>query len=115
MRFGVVVSDPEDWTARAILTSFIRRRVDAVFLNFSLLAASIERDISFYSNGINILELDGLVVRDLGRRGAHDVAFRFETLQALEKTGLWLRQVLQRFTEQHRRKMWMRNKDFLLF
>lgn len=88
MRFGVVVSDPEDWTAKAILSSFIRKRADAIFLNFSELAASIGRDLSFCSNGIDLLELDGLVVRDLGRRGAHDVAFRFETLQALEELGM---------------------------
>jgi tetrahydromethanopterin:alpha-L-glutamate ligase len=88
MRFGVVVSDPEDWTARAILSAFIRRKADAIFLNFSELAASIGRDLSFYSNGTDLLELDGLIVRDLGRRGAHDVAFRFETLQALEGLGM---------------------------
>jgi len=88
MRFGIVVSDPDDWTARSVLASFIRRGADAVFLNFSLLAASISRDLSFRSNGINLLDLEGLVVRDLGRRGAHDVAFRFETLQALEELGI---------------------------
>ncbi len=88
MRFGIVVSDPEDWTARAVLASFVRRGADAVFLNFSELAASISRDLSFRSNGINLLDLGGLVVRDLGRRGAHDVAFRFETLQALEELGI---------------------------
>ncbi len=88
MRFGIVVSDPEDWTARAILSSFIRRREDAVFLNFSELSASIEGDLSFRSNGVNLLDLNGLIVRDLGRRGAHDVAFRFETLQALEELGI---------------------------
>lgn len=87
MRFGVVVSDPEDWTAKAILSAFIRR-ADAIFLNFSELAASVGSDLSFYSNGIDLLELDGLVVRDLGRRGAHDVAFRFETLQALDGLGM---------------------------
>lgn len=88
MRFGIVVSDPEDWTARAILSSFIRKRADAVFLNFSELMASIERDLSIRCNGINLTDLDGLVVRDLGRRGAHDVAFRFETLLALEELGI---------------------------
>lgn len=90
MRFGIVVSDPEDWTARAILASFIRRRDDAVFLNFSELMASVERDLSIRCNGINLLDLDGLVVRDLGRRGAHDVAFRFETLQAMEELGIFI-------------------------
>lgn len=88
MRFGIVVSDPQDWTAKAVLASFTRRGVDAVFLNFSELAASIGTEISFCSNGLNLLDLKGLVIRDLGRRGAYDVAFRFETLQALEELGI---------------------------
>jgi tetrahydromethanopterin:alpha-L-glutamate ligase len=90
MRFGVVISDPDDWTARAILASFRKRCADAVFLNFSELAASVKADpdLKFSSNGIDLLDLDGLVVRDLGRRGAHDVAFRFETLQALKDLGI---------------------------
>ncbi len=88
MRVGIVISDPLDWTARALCASIRGKGVDAVFLNFSELAAVINEDISFLGNGIDLLQLDGLVVRDLGRRGAHDVAFRFETLQALEGLGI---------------------------
>ncbi len=88
MRFGIVVSDAEDWTARALLSSFHKKGADAVFLNFSELAASIEKDVGFRSGEVDLLDLDGLVVRDLGRRGAHDVAFRFEVLKALEDLGI---------------------------
>jgi tetrahydromethanopterin:alpha-L-glutamate ligase len=88
MRFGIVVSDPEDWTAVALKASFQRKGVETFDLNFSHLAASIDHKFSLMSNGVNLLELDGLIVRDLGRRGAHDVAFRFETLQALEELGM---------------------------
>jgi tetrahydromethanopterin:alpha-L-glutamate ligase len=88
MRVGIVISDPLDWTARALCASFRGKGADAVFLNFSELVAIINEDISFFGNGIDLLQLDGLVVRDLGRRGAHDVAFRFETLQALERLGI---------------------------
>jgi len=88
MRIGIVISDPLDWTARALCASFREKGADAVFLNFSELSAVINGDISFIGNGIDLLQLDGLVVRDLGRRGAHDVAFRFETLQALEGLGI---------------------------
>jgi tetrahydromethanopterin:alpha-L-glutamate ligase len=87
MRFGIVVSDAEDWTARALHASFTRQGADALFLNFSELAALIDQDLSISSNGIDLLDLDGLIVRDLGRRGAQDVAFRFETLQALVESG----------------------------
>jgi tetrahydromethanopterin:alpha-L-glutamate ligase len=88
MRIGIVVSDQKDWTCQALLASFINKGVDAFFLDFSELATCIGKDLSFQSNGIDLLNLDALVVRDLGRSGAIDVSFRFETLQALVQTGI---------------------------
>jgi tetrahydromethanopterin:alpha-L-glutamate ligase len=88
MRFGIVVSDPEDWTARAIMAAFNKRGVRADFLNFSELAASIGKGFSIQSRGISLAELDGLIVRDVGRQGSEDVGFRFEALCALERLGI---------------------------
>jgi len=88
MRFGIVVTDPDDWTARAIRDGFSKLGADADFLNFSSLAARIGPDLRLRGNGTDLLELDGLVVRDLGRSGAADVAFRFEALSALQELGL---------------------------
>lgn len=85
MRFGIVVTDPEDWTARAIRDGFVTFGAEAHFLNFSQLAAQIGPDLGMKANGIDLSDLDGLVVRDLGRSGSHDVAFRFETLCALQE------------------------------
>jgi tetrahydromethanopterin:alpha-L-glutamate ligase len=87
MRIGIVVSDQEDWTAVAIRAALSRRGADVFSLDFSELAATVKGP-SFSCRGFDLLQLDGLVVRDLGRRGAHDVAFRFEVLQALEEMGL---------------------------
>lgn len=88
MRAAIVVSDPLDWTAQALLASFFKKGIDAFFLNFSELFASIDNGQSFSCSGIDLLNLDALVVRDLGRRGPSDVAFRFETLQALQERGI---------------------------
>ena len=88
MQIGIVVSDPKDWTAQALLASFSRKGIDAFFLDFSELVASIGNDLLLQSCGIDLLDLDGLVVRDLGRRGAVDVSFRFEVLQALVQKGI---------------------------
>lgn len=88
MRFGVVVTDPEDWTASAIRGGFERLGAEAVFLDFSELAARIGPDLQIRGDGTDLLGLDGLVVRDLGRRGSADVAFRFEALSALQELGL---------------------------
>jgi tetrahydromethanopterin:alpha-L-glutamate ligase len=88
MRFGIVVTDPDDWTARAIRDGFSKLGAEADFLNFSKLAARIGPDLRLRENGTDLLGLDGLVVRDLGRTGSHDVAFRFEALSALQELGL---------------------------
>jgi tetrahydromethanopterin:alpha-L-glutamate ligase len=87
MRFGIVASDREDWTAVAIRAALSSKCADVFFLDFSRLVADVEGP-SFLCGGLDLLQLDGLVVRDLGRRGAHDVAFRLEVLQALEEKGI---------------------------
>ena len=88
MRVAIVVSDPLDWTAQALIASFSKKGIDAFFLNFSELFVSISSGQSFSCSGIDLLNLDALVVRDLGRKGPSDVAFRFETLQALQERGI---------------------------
>lgn len=88
MRFGIVVTDPDDWTARAIREGLVRLGAKSAFLNFSKLAARIGPDLRLRGNGTDLAGLDGLVVRDLGRSGSVDVAFRFEALSALQELGL---------------------------
>ncbi len=88
MKIGIVVSDPKDWTAQALLASFSRKGINAFFLDFSELVASIGDDLVLQSCGVDLLHLDCLVVRDLGRRGEVDVSFRFEVLQALVQEGV---------------------------
>lgn len=88
MRFGIVVSDPGDWTAQALMAAFSKRGIEVSFLDFSDLAATIDESISVASSGKNLLKLDGIVVRDMGRQGGEDVGFRFETICALERFGI---------------------------
>jgi tetrahydromethanopterin:alpha-L-glutamate ligase len=85
---GIVVSDPGDWTARALQASFIKRGVDAPFLDFSDLLAIIGDGRTLFSRGMDLQDLDVLVIRDLGRRSAGDSAFRFEVLRELERLGI---------------------------
>jgi tetrahydromethanopterin:alpha-L-glutamate ligase len=88
MRVAIIISDPQDWTAQALLASFSAKGIDAFFLSFSDLLAGIAGGQSFSCAGVDLLDLDAIVVRDLGRRGASDVAFRFEALQALQEKGI---------------------------
>jgi len=88
MKVGIVVSDRDDWTAQSLMASFSRRQMDATFLDFSELKSGIGKRLDFSCGDVNLLDLDALVVRDLGRRGAVDVSFRFEALTALEELGI---------------------------
>jgi|GEM_PF-5264469 hypothetical protein len=69
MKVGIVVSDRDDWTAQALMASFSRRQMDATFLDFSELKSGIGKRLDFSCGDVNLLDLDALVVRDLGRRG----------------------------------------------
>ncbi|HNX39262.1 MAG TPA: RimK family alpha-L-glutamate ligase [Methanothrix sp.] len=88
MQIGIVVTDPLDWTAQALLASCSKKGMDAFFLSFSDLAAAVNGGQSFRCRDVNLLELPALIVRDLGRRGASDVSFRFEALLALQERGV---------------------------
>jgi len=89
MRFGIAVSDRDDWTARAMLSSFLQAGIDAIFIDLSDLTASVGGDLRLACSGHDLMGMDGLVVRDMGRGGtSQDVAFRFEVLRSLEDLGL---------------------------
>ncbi len=88
MRAAIAVTDPSDWTAQALLASFSRKGIVADFLNFKDLVACIDDHPSLRCAGLDLTEMDAILVRDLGRSGASDVAFRFETLMALQEKGV---------------------------
>ncbi|HOU69799.1 MAG TPA: RimK family alpha-L-glutamate ligase [Methanothrix sp.] len=88
MRAAIVVTDPSDWTAQSLLASFYRMGIVADLLNFEDLMAFINGPAKFRCAGLDLEELDAILVRDLGRSGTSDVAFRFETLMALQERGV---------------------------
>jgi tetrahydromethanopterin:alpha-L-glutamate ligase len=88
MGFGIVVSDPDDWTAKSLRNAFLMKGEDANILNFSELSAFIGTDVQLTSREIGLTKLDGIVVRDLGRNKPTEVAFRFEVLRSLEDLGV---------------------------
>jgi tetrahydromethanopterin:alpha-L-glutamate ligase len=88
MRYGILVSDPDDWTARSLFASLVESGAEATFINFSSLSSRVGDGLRLSSRGIDLSSLDGIIVRDLGRSGSQDVAFRFEALRALEELGV---------------------------
>ena len=89
MRPAIVVTDPSDWTAQALLSSLSRKGIETDFLHFKDLISCISLEQpSFRCGGVDLQDLEAILVRDLGRSGAGDVAFRFEALLALQEKGV---------------------------
>ena len=88
MQIGIVVTDPLDWTAQALLASCSKKGMNPFFLNFSDLCATVNGGQSFRCRDVNLLDLSALIIRDLGRQGVADVSFRFEALLALQERGV---------------------------
>jgi tetrahydromethanopterin:alpha-L-glutamate ligase len=85
-KIGVVLTDPEDWTARAFVNNIENRGAKPVPLNLATLSASVSTsDFSIFNADLNELELDALIVRDVGISFAlEQISFKFDLLQQLE-------------------------------
>ncbi len=87
MRLGIVVSDPEDWTAKSLAQAFSDIGAETLILNLSKLCATIGGDLAFREGESDLLSLDAIVVRDMGRGPPQEVAFRYQALTSLQEAG----------------------------
>ncbi len=88
---GVVITDPDDWTANAFLTSIRKRGAKAIPINLTALSASItSSDFSIFNTDINdLLELDAIIVRDVGISFAlEQISFKFDLLRQFETANI---------------------------
>ena len=102
VKIGVVLTDPEDWTARAFLRSVRRRGAEALPFNLSQLSTSLSSSVSASDfsvsksskdsklNELNELEeLDAVLVRDVGASPAlEQISFKFDLLRLFEDSGV---------------------------
>jgi tetrahydromethanopterin:alpha-L-glutamate ligase len=84
---GVVITDPDDWTANAFLMSIRKRGANAIPINLSTLSASISAsDSAIFDTDLNdLVALDAIVVRDVGISFAlEQISFKFDLLRQFE-------------------------------
>jgi tetrahydromethanopterin:alpha-L-glutamate ligase len=86
LKMGVVLTDPEDWTARAFVKNIEKRGASAVPLNLSAVSASISStDFSVFDADSKDLELDAMLVRDVGISfSLVIISFKFDLLRQFE-------------------------------
>lgn len=97
-KIGIVITDPGDWTARALMNEAKKKG----FSPFALDLRDAEVDINpaaeksaarksrtvFKIGDINLFDLDAIIVRDVGAGTFEGVSFRFDILRELEADGI---------------------------
>ncbi len=87
-KIGIVLTDPDDWTANAFLKNIRKRGVKALPINLSTLSASISTsDFFIFNADLKDLELDAILVRDVGISFAlEQISFKFDLLRQFENS-----------------------------
>jgi len=87
-KIGVVLTDPEDWTARAFIKNIEKRRATAVPINLATLSASVSSsDSSIFDVDLKDVELDAIIVRDVGISfSLEQISFKFDLLRQFENS-----------------------------
>jgi tetrahydromethanopterin:alpha-L-glutamate ligase len=89
-KIAVILTDPDDWTANAFLTNIRKRGANALPINLSTLSTSISAsDFSIFNTDLNDLELDAIIVRDVGISFAlEQISFKFDLLRQFETANI---------------------------
>jgi tetrahydromethanopterin:alpha-L-glutamate ligase len=87
-----MITDPEDWTARALTTAAREKGFTPFALDLRTAKVSInsklEYTMHFKTGDISLFDFDAFIVRDAGAGAFEGVSFRFDILRELEAEGI---------------------------
>ena len=92
-KIGIAITDPEDWTARALLNAAKEKGFSPFVFDLRTAEVSVssrtpEPAALFKAGKILLSDLDALIVRDAGAGAFEGVSFRFDILRELEAEGV---------------------------
>ncbi len=89
-KIGVILTEPDDWTASAFLKNIEKREAKALPINLSTLNASVSTsDFLIFDADLKDLELDAILVRDVGISFAlEQISFKFDLLRQFENSNI---------------------------
>jgi tetrahydromethanopterin:alpha-L-glutamate ligase len=87
VKIGIALTGPDDWTTRAFVKSIERRGAKPVPINLATLSASLSSsDCSIFDARSKEVELDALIVRDVGISFAlEQISFKFDLIRQFEE------------------------------
>ena len=86
-KIGIAVTDPDDWTARALSNAVKERGMEPVTFSFQNAISDISSN-RIVVDGVELTSLDAVIVRDLGPATKNGAVFRFDILTQIEETGI---------------------------
>lgn len=97
-KVGIIITDPEDWTARALTEAARKKGFSPFVLDLRRAEVSINSTTGelaakkstavFRVGDIRLCDLDAIIVRDAGAGSFEGVSFRFDILRELEAEGI---------------------------
>jgi tetrahydromethanopterin:alpha-L-glutamate ligase len=92
-KIGIVITDPDDWTARAFINAARTQGFSPCALDLRAAKVSInstipESKVYFKAGDRTLSDLDAVIVRDVGAGAFEGVSFRFDILRELEAEGI---------------------------
>lgn len=92
-KIGIAITDPEDWTVRALIKAAKEKGFSPLVFDLSDAEVRIGSGISepasiFKAGEVLLSDLDALIVRDVGAGAFEGVSFRFDILRELEAEGV---------------------------
>jgi tetrahydromethanopterin:alpha-L-glutamate ligase len=92
-KIGIIITDPDDWTARALISAAKEKGFSPFVLDLRTAEASIKSTadgstVNFKAGKLSLSDLDAFIVRDVGAGAFEGVSFRFDILRELEAEGI---------------------------
>lgn len=97
-KLGIIITDPEDWTARALTDAAEKKGFSPFVLDLRAAEVSMssateelaaKKSTAVFKVGdVKLCDLDAIIVRDAGAGTFEGVSFRFDILRELEAEGI---------------------------
>lgn len=92
-KIGIAITDPDDWTARALIKAaktkgFSPYALDLRTAVVDMKTTSSESTVHVRAGDLSLSDLDAVIVRDVGAGAFEGVSFRFDILRELEAGGI---------------------------
>lgn len=90
MRIDIITRNEESWASLQLRRALTKRGIAHKCFPFSKITARVGYKPAASSIGENLDELDGLIIRPIGRGSLEEVIFRMDVLRRLESLGVYV-------------------------